>query len=374
MDAGGDGRRRRAPWVIYLGGRDGFFDIFERGQQNPYGDGVNPNPSRPNTSRNVNSQALLAMAAGLLKNSGPSLTPRSTGQAFGEGLQNFVQAREMGMSNQMKMESALERIRGIRSKRGARAQVAGHLKGGGSLMDPGIQGAALEAYPSAALSLFASAGAPEVKKIYGEDGREQYVQWDSAAGKYMPLGGPKMPGTEGADPAKLKMAAAYQKHLGLSWEAALAKANQSPHKGPVGLYQDTLNTLLKAYTPQEEAKLTALQMTQDIFPTWTLPGMRATSPEGGGGGGLMEPGIAGSTGEAATGQTTAKPEFSMRGLLDAMTMRKPFGIGGGPNQPKASQANTVTIQGKAYEVVTEHPDGTVTVRDPQTGQSFRAGR
>lgn len=54
-------------------------------------------------------QGLLGMSAALLKASGPSTTPTSLGQAFGQGLQGYQQGRESGLKQRNTLQELAQR-------------------------------------------------------------------------------------------------------------------------------------------------------------------------------------------------------------------------------------------------------------------------
>jgi hypothetical protein len=111
----------------------GFFDVLGGAG---YGDMISPEQQNA-----LKRQSMLAMAAALMKSSGPSTTPTSVGQAFGSALEAGQGAMQSGQANavqQMLMRQKLEEGKATQARR----KQLSEMLGGGSDAAPVVAPAA----------------------------------------------------------------------------------------------------------------------------------------------------------------------------------------------------------------------------------------
>jgi hypothetical protein len=109
----------------------GFFDVLGGAG---YGDMISPEQQNA-----LKRQSMLAMAAALMKSSGPSTTPTSVGQAFGSALEAGQGAMQSGQANavqQMLLRQKLEEGKATQARRKQLSEILGGGSGAAPAVDP----------------------------------------------------------------------------------------------------------------------------------------------------------------------------------------------------------------------------------------------
>ena len=145
----------------------GFFDVLGGAG---YGDMISPEQQNA-----LKRQSMLAMAAALMKSSGPSTTPTSVGQAFGSALEAGQGAMQSGQANAVQQMLLRQKLAESKATEARRKQLS-EILGGGSDAAPAVAPAAVQmpAMPAPVMPVM-----PEITDFVTDPNTQEMVPSDS---------------------------------------------------------------------------------------------------------------------------------------------------------------------------------------------------